>query len=38
MTKIAVGTMKTRADSAMPRRLMAVTRASTARQSHTRSP
>ena len=34
----SVGTMKTRADSATPHRLSPVIRASTARQSQTRSP
>jgi hypothetical protein len=33
-----VGTMNTRADSAIPRRFTAVSSVNTARQSHTRSP
>ncbi len=37
-TNTAVGTMNQRADSAIPRRLIAVTRTSTPRQSQTRSP
>lgn len=37
-TNTAVGTMNARADSTMPRRLTPVIRASTARQSQSRSP